>query len=116
MHSHTYRKPEQLQGETVLVIGAGPSGKDITIEVASKAKQIFFSHHRDLQNFVFPSNVKQMPDIKRFNETNVEFIDDTIEEITAVLFCTGTNYIQLIFCFLSNYLMLLQDTSFHFHS
>lgn len=28
IHSHEYRRPEQLENETVLVIGAGPSGNN----------------------------------------------------------------------------------------
>lgn len=92
MHSHDYRRPDQYENETVLIIGAGPSGKDIIYEVAAKAKQVIFSHHRDLAGHQLPSNVKQIGDIKYFKANSVEFANGDEELITCILFCTGYTF------------------------
>lgn len=89
MHSHEYRVPDPYKNDTVLIIGAGPSGKDIMLEVATKAKHVILSHHRDLKGFILPSNVKQAGDVKRFQANSVQFIDGEVLPITSILFCTG---------------------------
>ena len=40
MHSHDYRHPEVFTDMNVLCLGAGPSGVDISIEMAPFAKQV----------------------------------------------------------------------------
>ncbi|KAI4962670.1 hypothetical protein ZWY2020_027901, partial [Hordeum vulgare] len=40
MHSHSYRVPEPVRGEVVVVIGCGESGKDIAMEIRSVAKEV----------------------------------------------------------------------------
>lgn len=42
MHSHDYRDPETFRNKRVLVIGAGPSGMDIALQIASTAKHVGF--------------------------------------------------------------------------
>lgn len=39
-HSHDYREPEPFKGERVVILGAGPSGVDISLEVAAVAKEV----------------------------------------------------------------------------
>lgn len=89
LHSHNYRQPEQVKNETVLIIGGGPSGKDIVLEAASTAKKIFFSTHRDIAKITLAANVIPKTDVKRFDGLNVEFVDGSIEAISMILFCTG---------------------------
>ncbi|XP_055314740.1 flavin-containing monooxygenase 1-like [Sitodiplosis mosellana] len=91
-HSHDYRRPEKYQDETVLIIGCGPSGRDILHEVAPKAKKVFFSHHRNLAGYNMPSNVTQAGDVKCFKENSVQFEDDAEEQISCILFCTGYTF------------------------
>lgn len=91
MHSHDYRRPDQYANETVLVIGAGPSGKGITYEITGKAKRVLLSYHRDLNGQVLPENVKLFGDIKCFTEHSVQFLAGEEEPITCILFCTGNN-------------------------
>jgi dimethylaniline monooxygenase (N-oxide forming) len=43
IHSHDYRRPETFRGRNVLVIGGGPSGMDITQEIAKCAEKVFWS-------------------------------------------------------------------------
>lgn len=113
-HSYEYRRPEQFQGKpnkmlpsepsllfflrisdsTVLVIGSGPSGTDITKDLASSANQVFFSHHskRTFLN-IFPPNVKTKVDVERVETGGrVRFVDGSVERIERILFCTGYSY------------------------
>lgn len=40
MHSHEYRRPDPFQDKNVLIIGAGPSGVDISRILAKYAKTV----------------------------------------------------------------------------
>jgi dimethylaniline monooxygenase (N-oxide forming) len=46
MHSHDYRRPEQLAGKRVLVVGGGNSGMDIARDAADNAEAAFLSLRR----------------------------------------------------------------------
>lgn len=89
MHSHDYRQPEQYADKTVLIIGSGPSGRDIMYEIAPKAKSVLFSHHTELKNHNLPANVEQCGDAESFNTNSVRFIDGKDRQIDCILFCTG---------------------------
>lgn len=45
MHSHDYREPKIYSGKIVIVLGAGPSGIDIAIEIAKFASTVYLSHN-----------------------------------------------------------------------
>lgn len=95
LHSHDYRVPEIFEGKTVVVIGAGPSGMDLALEIASKAGKVFLSHHnRDPINTIFPDNVIQVPDIVKLNETEVIFSDERREKVDILFYCTGKKEIN----------------------
>lgn len=89
MHSHDYRQPDRHKDEIVLIIGAGPSGIDIAIEIATEAKQVIWSNHNSLCNFTLPANVKNVGDVKCFDTHSVQLMSGDEEQITCVLFCTG---------------------------
>jgi len=40
LHSHNYRKPEVFINKTVVVVGAGPSGLDIALDLAGYATKV----------------------------------------------------------------------------
>jgi cation diffusion facilitator CzcD-associated flavoprotein CzcO len=40
IHSHDYRVPEPFKNMNVLIIGSGPSGVDISVDVAKVANQV----------------------------------------------------------------------------
>ena len=40
IHSRDYRRPCDYSEQTVVVLGAGPSALDISVDVASRAKQV----------------------------------------------------------------------------
>lgn len=39
-HSHDYRSPEEFKDKRVLLVGAGPSGTDIAVQIAAVAKKV----------------------------------------------------------------------------
>lgn len=90
MHSHDYRDPESYRGRRVLVVGAGPSGMDIGLDVAAVSRVLFHSHHSPV-NFrtKFPPHYVRKPDVKEINETGAVFVDESFEEFDDILYCTG---------------------------
>lgn len=110
IHSHVYRSAEAFKGksksqsnlrfqhlsvsifdadENVLVIGGGPSGRDVVLGIASTSKNVFFSTHRNLSQNMFPANVKLVPDVKEFKESSVSLVDGNEYRIDSVIYCTG---------------------------
>ncbi|KAM3962444.1 flavin-dependent monooxygenase FMO2 isoform 2-T2 [Aphomia sociella] len=93
IHSHDYRVPDPYTSRRVLLIGAGPSGLDIGLEVCNVSKHLIHSHHSTVDfKTRFPSNYIRKHDVKEFNETGVFFKDGTFEEIDDVIYCTGFEY------------------------
>lgn len=93
IHSHEYRSPDPFEGESVLVIGAGPSGMDMANEISKKAKRVTLSHHlKEPPKTVFQSNVDQKPDVMKLREHEVVFSDGSVQSYTVVLYCTGYKY------------------------
>ncbi|RZF40845.1 hypothetical protein LSTR_LSTR003355 [Laodelphax striatellus] len=89
-HSHHYREPLPYQGKNVLVIGAGPSGLDLTCELSSVANKVYLSHHTDYAgNLHFPENVELKPDVSSLTEKTVIFNDATEGDIDMIMYCTG---------------------------
>lgn len=93
IHSHDYREPDPFKGRRVLIVGAGPSGMDIALDVAEVSKSLIHSHHSRV-NFQtpFPRHYIRKPDIKEFKETGAIFVDGTFEEFDDVIYCTGFQY------------------------
>lgn len=92
-HSHDYRKSDSLRDEKVLIVGGSFSGSDIVEQSAKFAKQVTWSHHQEKPDQkYFADNVDQKPDIGKFTENGVEFVDGTVGEFTVVIFCTGYNF------------------------
>lgn len=47
MHSHSYRKPEDLAGKSVLILGAAASGIDIALDLVNHVTRIYLSHNNE---------------------------------------------------------------------
>ncbi|XP_076177714.1 uncharacterized protein LOC143152001 [Ptiloglossa arizonensis] len=93
LHSHDYRTPEVFVDKTVVVLGAGPSGMDLALDISKKATRVLLSHHsKDPIDTVFPDNVVQKPDVKELRENTVLFNDGSSEPVDVVFYCTGYNY------------------------
>lgn len=83
------KKKPFLPDKTVLIIGAGPSGVDLTFMISEFAKAVIFSHHTHKEHYVYPSNVITKGSIQKFTKNTAIFIDGSVEEITDIIFCTG---------------------------
>ncbi|KAH8418648.1 hypothetical protein KR222_008443, partial [Zaprionus bogoriensis] len=93
MHSHLYRRADKFKDQNVLIIGAGPSGMDITNHVRKAAKHVFLSHHlAATPNTAFMGNVTQKPDVERFTKDGAIFKDGSSESFDHVMYCTGYHY------------------------
>ncbi|RZF34044.1 hypothetical protein LSTR_LSTR013753 [Laodelphax striatellus] len=93
MHSHQYRTNESFKDKKVAIVGSGPSGVDIAIDIASVAQEVYLSHHQKvLLNSTFPATVKQKPDIILIEKDSVLFQDGSVEKVDLILYCTGYIY------------------------
>ncbi|XP_043256572.1 dimethylaniline monooxygenase [N-oxide-forming] 3-like [Colletes gigas] len=93
LHSHDYRTPDIFTNKTVVVVGAGPSGMDLALDISKKATRVILSHHtRESIGTIFPENVVQKPDIKELTQSGALFTDGSSESIDAVFYCTGYEY------------------------
>ncbi|XP_038211847.1 senecionine N-oxygenase isoform X1 [Zerene cesonia] len=93
MHSHDYRVPEIFTGKRVLVIGAGPSGMDIALEITSVTTKVILSHHlKEEPKSVFPNNLVMKPDVVKLDGRKVIFADGSHDEVDVVFLCTGYLY------------------------
>lgn len=90
MHSHDYRVPSIFTNKRVLVIGAGPSGMDIALEITSVTQKVILSHHlKEQPKSVFPNNLVQKPDVVKLDGHTAVFRDGSQEDIDVVFLCTG---------------------------
>lgn len=93
MHSHDYREPELFRGLRVAVLGASASGLDISLEVASVAKEVLLSHNHPVQiPSELPPNVRQVRGIVAAYEDGFVFGDGSQADADVLLYCTGYKF------------------------
>lgn len=97
VHSHCFRDPRHYANETVLVIGGGPSGVDLTVEIGQFAKKVAWSNHvlealGKRINVSLSVNTEEKPDVKRLTESGAEFVDGSNENFSVVMYATGYDY------------------------
>ncbi|CAO4361395.1 unnamed protein product [Caenorhabditis nigoni] len=93
LHSHDYRRAEHFEGKKVVIVGAGPSGIDITLQVAMTARHVTLIGTHAVFPVVLPGTVRQIPThVKNVYSEGV--ITDEGENITAdvIIVCTGYKY------------------------
>ncbi|TFK34479.1 FAD/NAD(P)-binding domain-containing protein [Crucibulum laeve] len=96
-HSAWYRRPHNL-GDTVLVVGAGPSGQDISTEMRTAAKTVIHSFTGALPQDV--GNLKRRGRVLSFGENGtVSFEDGSME--SGVDYCILATGYEVSFPFLS---------------
>ncbi|KZT54269.1 FAD/NAD(P)-binding domain-containing protein [Calocera cornea HHB12733] len=91
-HSAWYRNPQPWMGRTVLILGGGPSGSDITAEVSRVAKKVYHS----VTGFVTEDvgNVSRRPRPKEFLQPGKVLFEDgsVADDVDAVIPATGYQY------------------------
>lgn len=93
LHSHSYRTSAAFKDETVLVIGAGPSGVDLANEISKVAERVTLSHHlKEPPKTKFISNVDQRPDVACLTEEGAVFADGSSQSYSIIFYCTGYKY------------------------
>ncbi|BFG05462.1 senecionine N-oxygenase [Drosophila madeirensis] len=93
LHSHDYRTSGVFKDKTVLVIGAGPSGMDLSNIISRSATRVTLSHHlKDIGHTKFYDNVHQKPDVRELDEKGAFFVDGSYEEFDTIFFCTGYKF------------------------
>ena len=92
IHSHSYRKPEDLSGKTVLILGASSSGIDIGIELGNHASRVYLSHNNERLNTPLPSNMVQVMGVERIEGERIFLRDGTSVTADVFIFCTGYRY------------------------
>lgn len=97
LHSHLYRSSSHYMNKNVLVIGGGPSGIDLTVEIGKVAQRVVWSNHVVESigmkvNLNLPVNALEKPDVLELTETGARFVDGSTEEFTTIIYATGYDY------------------------
>ena len=109
MHSQNYRYPETFKDMDVVVVGAGPTGWDVSLDMATSARTIYLSYSKSMiQNSKMGDNIEHVPPVQSVSSDGmVHFTDNTARKADAILFCTGYKY---SFSFLSTECGVTVDT------
>lgn len=95
-HSQRYKEPHEFSDKRVLVIGSGPSGRDIGYEISQFASHVYISHRELTAIFKdeLRSFISEVPKVERFvGGRDIQLVDKTIiRDIDYVLNCTGYKY------------------------
>ncbi|KAK1364543.1 Flavin-containing monooxygenase [Heracleum sosnowskyi] len=96
IHSHNYRDPEPFRDQIVVVIGAGPSAKDTSREIAEVAKEVHVSTRSSSLFFKLDhllEKSKQHSGIDYVDENGrVAFKDGSLVRADIIFHCTGYRY------------------------
>ncbi|KAL4659579.1 flavin-containing monooxygenase FMO GS-OX4-like isoform X1 [Arapaima gigas] len=93
LHSHSYRYPESFAGQSVVVLGAGPSGVDISVELAGVGAQVILSHRKPPSKCLLPTGLQEAPPIEKVLEDgNLQFSDGSLACPQVLLLCTGYRF------------------------
>ncbi|XP_058793279.1 senecionine N-oxygenase-like [Phymastichus coffea] len=92
LHSHTYRRPEEFAGKTVVVLGASFSGIDIGVEVSKYAKTVYLSHRHKKLTVELPKNMIQVPGVVAASGSDLILSDSSRIKADVFLMCTGYLY------------------------
>jgi len=93
MHSHSYRDPKFYKDQIVLVVGAGSSGKDIILDVATEAAHVILSNRKTPLACPLPTNVEQFVEVEEILTSGVViFKDGRRLSPDAIIMCNGYDF------------------------
>ncbi|XP_073480265.1 uncharacterized protein [Aquarana catesbeiana] len=92
LHSHYYSYPEVFSFHSVVVLGAGPAGFDISLELSPHAKHVYLSHRSSPLQWIPPANLSFVPPVVRATANSLICEDGTEIMADTLIFCTGYKY------------------------
>ncbi|KAK1800483.1 hypothetical protein P4O66_005702 [Electrophorus voltai] len=93
MHSHSYRCREPFAHQSVVVLGAGSSGVDISFELVQANAKVTLSHNKPALAFPLPPEIQQAPPVvKVLEDGSLLFQDGSVAHAEVLLFCTGYSF------------------------
>ncbi|XP_069839715.1 uncharacterized protein [Dendropsophus ebraccatus] len=92
LHSHYYRYPEVFSSRSIVLLGSGPSGVDIAIELSAHAKRVILSHRGPPLNWSPPNNVSMAPPVVSATRNALVCEDGRKILADTLIFCTGYRY------------------------
>jgi dimethylaniline monooxygenase (N-oxide forming) len=94
VHSKYYRRPENYADQTVLVIGGGPSGMDMSIEISQQAKKVYFAHRMKSALESLPAEIEQITEeVVEVSGKQIKFASGRcLADVDVVLLTTGYEY------------------------
>ena len=92
IHSHAYREPEVYKDQNVLVVGSAQSGKDISLDLSSHAKNVFLCNRGPAKACAFPANVEQLPGIAEIGGDRVVKFIGQERIVESIVLATGYVY------------------------
>lgn len=94
IHSHNYMKAKDYHNKTVAIVGGGPSGIDIVVQLNNCAKQVYFLHknHTKFNNNLPLNCIQKAPLIDANSENLILLNKEILSNIDVVIYCTGYKY------------------------
>ena len=93
IHSHSYRDPASFKDLKVLVVGAGPSGQDITLDLANHANTVYLGNRGSKISCKLPANIEQLPTISSIRgDGMVCFFNQEERQVDSIILCTGYEF------------------------
>ena len=92
LHSHNYRRPQPFYGKTVVVVGKGASGQDISLELMGVATRVYLVHADATATMAAESQDQRIhkPLIRCINSNGqIVFEDESTCQADTILFATG---------------------------
>ncbi|KAF1768504.1 hypothetical protein GCK72_000316 [Caenorhabditis remanei] len=92
IHSHDYRRAKDYLDKEVIVIGAGPSGIDIALQLSATARKITLISRKATYP-TLPDNITQISQhVKKVLAEGCETDDGTVIRADTIIVCTGYFY------------------------
>ncbi|XP_073407740.1 uncharacterized protein [Dendrobates tinctorius] len=92
LHSHFYRYPEVFSSRSVVLLGCGPSGVDIAMELSPHAERVILCHRSPPLMWTPPGNVSMAPPVVSAAPNTLVCEDGRKIQADTLIFCTGYKY------------------------
>lgn len=92
-HSHYYKTPAGYRGRKILVVGAGPSGSDIALELSRSGASVWVAHSQ-WKTPLFNGSLREVAPVQRLTASGDAILEDgtVVSGLDDVVLCTGYSY------------------------